>query len=352
MKRNLLSLLFSLVAVVGLRAAEALPSVNVVYFVPNDLEPSAHYHARLNDVLKAMERFYNGELRRHGARAALRFQTDPARPDQIRIFTVHGKEPHTGYPRNGGGAKAHKEVEAFFAANPGLKSSPNVLVLMPCEGPEYGPFHGWGKYCFAIDFKELDVRYHGAKGPKGQKFAKYYGGIAHELGHALGLPHNHATRSDEKAFGTALMGAGNYTLSASPTFITSASAKILEVSDSCRLDKCPEAPSRHVLKEAKPTVTQGEGTARIQGRLPVPNDIHALIAVWDKDTWEGVNNNYDAETFVVPVAADGSYDFTFPKAELFPGRTPHVQVQLRYIYKDGTQELYRHTLDPKPENEK
>lgn len=344
-------LLALLGAVSGLRAEAVKPSVNVVYFVPSDLQPSTNYHARLNGVLKAMTRFYNEEMRRHEAKAELRFQRDPARPDQIRIFTVRGKEPHTGYPRNGGGAKAHKEVEAFFKENPGLKASPNVLVLMPCEGPEYGPFHGWGKYCFAIDFAALDMRNHAADGPAGKKFAKYYGGMAHELGHALGLPHNHATRTEERTRGTALMAAGNYTLSHAPTFITPASAKILEVSESCRLDAVPAKPSRHVMQEAKPTVEQGEGTVRLRGKLPVPNDVHALIAVWDKDTWLGVNNNYDAETFVVPVAADGSYDFTFPKEELFPGKTPYVQVQLRYIYKDGTQELYRHTLDPKPEKE-
>lgn len=351
MKQIPLMLLALMCVVPSLRAVEAKPAVNVVYFVPSDLQPSTNYHARLNGVLKAMSRFYNEEMRRHEAKAELRFQRDPARPEQIRIFTVQGKEPHTGYPRNGGGAKAHKEVEAFFAANPGLKASQNVLVLMPCEGPEYGPFHGWGKYCFAIDFAALDMRHHAAGGSAGKKFAKYYGGMAHELGHALGLPHNHATRTDGRTRGTALMASGNYTLSDAPTFITPASAKILEVSESCRLDAPPERPSRHVMRNAKPTVEQGEGTARLYGKLPVPNDVHALIAVWDKDTWLGVNNNYDAETFVVPVAADGSYDFTFPKTELTPGKTPYVQVQLRYIYEDGTQELYRHTLDPKPEKE-
>lgn len=335
----------------GLAAAARQPAANVVYFIPSDLRASENYHARLNAVLRAMQKFYDGELARHGSAARLRLQTDPARPDQIRIFTVHGKEPHTGYPRQGGGMKAHKEVEAYFAANPGLKSAPQTLVLMPCEGEEYGPYYGWGKYCFAIDFSELDVRYLGAKNPKGKKFAKYFGGMAHEFGHAFGLPHNHATRSDEKARGTALMGHGNYTLGDSPTFLTPASAKILEVCDVFRADPKPATPSRHILRETQATFEKTPQGVRVRGKVPTPNDLHALIAYYDKDKWAGVNNNYDAESFVVPIAPDGAFDLLMPFAEIHPGKTPHAQAQLRLIYKDGTQELLRHTLDPKPAKE-
>ncbi len=332
-------------------ATDRLPAANVVYFIPNDLQPCTNYHARLNVVLHEMQRFYNDELERHGSKARLRFQSDPARPDQFRIFTIHAKEPHTGYPRNGGGPKAHKEVEAYFKANPGLKDGDQTLVLMPCEGPEYGPYHGWGVYCFAIDYSELDIKFRGVKGPKGQKFSKYYGGMAHEFGHALGLPHNHATRNDEKAYGTAIMGGGNYTLGSSPTFLTEASAKMLEVADCARPDPKPERRSKHVMKDVAVTFEKTRHGVRVAGKLPVPNDIHALIAVYDKDEWLGVNNNYDAETFVVPIAADGRFDYIMPYAEIHPGRTPYVQAQLRYIYKDGSQELLRHTLDPKPEKE-
>ncbi len=332
-------------------SAAKLPAANVVYFIPSDLRPCTNYHARLNVVLREMKAFFDGELRRHGSPARFRLQTDPARPDQIRIFTVHGKEPHTGYPRNGGGAKAHKEVEAYFAANPGLKDGRQTLVLMPCEGPEYGPYHGWGVYCFAIDYSELDVRFRGAKNPKGKKFAKYFGGMAHEFGHAFGLPHNHATKSDEKAFGTAIMGEGNYTLGDSPTFLTAASAKLLEVADCSRPDPMPAKPSRHVMGADGATFEKTPQGVRVRGKLPVPNDLHALLAYYDKDKWAGVNNNYDAESFVVPVAPDGSFDFLMPLSEIHPGRTPYVQAQLRYVYKDGTQQLLRHTLDPKPEKE-
>lgn len=332
-------------------AAERLPAANVVYFIPSDLQASANYHARLNKVLHAMEDFFNSEFKRHGSPARFRIQRDPARPDQMRIFTVHGKEPHTGYPRGSGHAKAHKEVEAYFAANPGLKDAPQTLVLMPCEGEEYGPYCGWGKYCFAIDFAELDVRFMGAKGPKGQKFSKYFGGMTHEFGHAFGLPHNHATKSDAKAYGTAIMGGGNYTLGSSPTFLTAASAKILETTEASRPDPVPGRPSKHLMKDVAVTFEKTPQGVRVRGKLPVPNDVHALLAYYDKDKWSGVNNNYDAESFVVPVGKDGAFDFTMPQSEIFPGKTPYAQAQLRYIYKDGTQELLRHTLDPKPEKE-
>lgn len=39
----------------------------------------------------------------------------------------------------------------------------------------------------------------------------FVGGVCHELGHALGLPHNMERPDEQKAFGTALMGSGNRT---------------------------------------------------------------------------------------------------------------------------------------------
>ncbi|MEG2810787.1 MAG: hypothetical protein RR889_09105, partial [Akkermansia sp.] len=91
------------------------------------------------------------------------------------------------------------------------------------------PFYGMGKICFALDYPDFDLKHIGQATKEGQLLTKWYGGLAHELGHGLNLPHNHATKSLQDKFGTALMGAGNYSFGKNPTFLTPASCALLNV---------------------------------------------------------------------------------------------------------------------------
>lgn len=92
------------------------------------------------------------------------------------------------------------------------------------DNPGGVPFYGMGRYCFALDYPAFDIKHLGQPTKEGRLLTKWYGGLAHELGHGLNLPHNHQTTSDGKKYGTALMGAGNYTFGTSPTFLTPAAA--------------------------------------------------------------------------------------------------------------------------------
>ncbi|MFT5123023.1 MAG: hypothetical protein ACI9TH_004291 [Kiritimatiellia bacterium] len=58
----------------------------------------------------------------------------------------------------------------------------------------------------------------------------YIGGIAHELGHGIGLPHNNGTPEEKSWAGTSLMGGGNHTYRAevwggkNPSFLSQSCA--------------------------------------------------------------------------------------------------------------------------------
>lgn len=85
-----------------------------------------------------------------------------------------------------------------------------------------------GRYCFAWTTPPSTSSTWDSRPQEGRLLTKWYGGLAHELGHGLNLPHNHQTTSDGKKYGTALMGAGNYTFGTSPTFLTPASCALLD----------------------------------------------------------------------------------------------------------------------------
>ncbi len=64
--------------------------------------------------------------------------------------------------------------------------------------PAEFPFTAWGRNCFALDYPAFDIKHLGQKTREGRLLTKWYGGMAHELGHGLNLPHNHQTASDGK----------------------------------------------------------------------------------------------------------------------------------------------------------
>ncbi len=344
--RRLLALLLTLPALAAAAPAPAGddgPTLNIVYLVPTDFGPLPGYRERLGKILLEMRDFYNRELARNGSPARLRMPIDPE-TGLVALEEVRGSRPLSGYPYEGGWKAALPEVQAHLEAHPRPDRSDRTLVIIPTHKDKPGvPFYGLGKYCFALDYEGFDYKDCGQDTPAGAKFKPWYGGMAHELGHGLGLPHTHATRTQAKTLGTALMGAGNRTLGFAPTFLTPGDCAFLESSPPCRVF----AP--RPLRKAEgfaPQVRRWQGTVRVSGRLPEGCSVRRIVAAYDKDDFGGVNDNYDAESFVVPFDASGRFDFAFPIGEIHPGRTDKLQIQLRLVHDDGTIELIRRAPDP------
>ncbi len=318
------------------------PMLNVIYLVPTDFGPLPAYRERLGRILLELRDFYNRELARNGSPARLRMPIDPA-TGLVALEEVRGSRALAGYPYEGGWRAALPEVQAYLEANPRPDRSDRTLIIIPTDkdNPQV-PFYGLGKYCFALDYEGFDYKDCGQRTPAGEKFKPWYGGMAHELGHGLGLPHNHATRTQARLFGTALMGAGNRTLGFSPTFLTPGDCAFLESCPACRV--FDPRPLRKAGDAFVPEFRRWQGTVRVSGRLPEGCSVRRVVAAYDKDKFGGVNDNYDAESFVVPLSPDGRLDFAFPMDEIHPGRTDDAQIQLRLIHDDGTVEIYRHTL--------
>lgn len=362
MFKRLLSALFFFVllgTVSGISAAEVtVPDVlkdrialkktaqqlNVVYFLGSDTEPVPDYERRLSELLLYLQQFYGREMQRHGY-GARSFGLDIKSPGRVNIIEYKAKNPAAHYPyENGGGWKAAQELEEFFKANPDRKKSQHTLVIMPTwndekngpDNPGGVPFYGMGRNCFALDYPAFDIKHLGQKTREGQLLTKWYGGLAHELGHGLNLPHNHQTASDGKKYGTALMGAGNYTFGTSPTFLTPASCALLDACEVFSVTPAQKFYEGRPEVEIKDTAISFKGDQiLISGSYKSPQTVKALN-VYVQDPPYAVNQDYDAVSFSQRLGKkSGKFSMKIDKKELDGLTNNEFRISLMFILANG-----------------
>lgn len=301
--------------------------VNVVYFVGNDMEPTADYQRRLSELLLYLQQFYAKEMARngYGNRA---FGLPMKENGEVDITLIRAKGPHTDYPYSGGGAnKCLAELNEYFTAHPEKKLSSHSFIIMPTwqdggnsdANPGGVPFFGYGTNCFALDYAGFDIIHLGQPTTEGKLLTKWYGGFAHELGHGLNLPHNNGTSSQNAALGTALMNCGNYTFGQSPTYLTPSSASILDRSETfAKAGNTAPYYQNHTAPEVKGLTIVYDGD-----NIKLELDCRAGVVVnaYVQDPPYVVNQDYDAVAFRVEAsgeATDGMQHMaaSMPLAEL------------------------------------
>ena len=318
--------------------------LNVVYFLGSDTEPVPDYERRLSELLLYLQQFYGREMQRHGY-GARSFGLDIKSPGRVNIIEYKAKNPAAHYPyENGGGWKAAQELEEFFKANPDRKKSQHTLVIMPTwndekngpDNPGGVPFYGMGRNCFALDYPAFDIKHLGQKTREGQLLTKWYGGLAHELGHGLNLPHNHQTASDGKKYGTALMGAGNYTFGTSPTFLNPASCALLDACEVFSVTPAQKFYEGRPEVEIKDTAISFKGDQiLISGSYKSPQTVKALN-VYVQDPPYAVNQDYDAVSFSQRLGKkSGKFSMKIDKKELDGLTNNEFRISLMFILANG-----------------
>ena len=318
--------------------------LNVVYFLGSDTEPVPDYERRLSELLLYLQQFYGREMQRHGY-GARSFGLDIKSPGRVNIIEYKAKNPAAHYPyENGGGWKAAQELEEFFKANPDRKKSQHTLVIMPTwndekngpDNPGGVPFYGMGRNCFALDYPAFDIKHLGQKTREGQLLTKWYGGLAHELGHGLNLPHNHQTASDGKKYGTALMGAGNYTFGTSPTFLTPASCALLDACEVFSVTPAQKFYEGRPEVEIKDTAISFKGDQiLISGSYKSPQTVKALN-VYVQDPPYAVHQDYDAVSFSQRLGKkSGKFSMKIDKKELDGLTNNEFRISLMFILANG-----------------
>ncbi|KLU07454.1 putative transmembrane protein [Rhodopirellula islandica] len=290
--------------------------VVVVYFTPRDRPPAANHSSRIRRIVEETAGFYERELKRHGfanrSMHVLRNQRG-----QVDIIDVVGEETDYDKPD---GRRIREEVIPVLRQR-GIDADASVLLLF-CNLMDYdpvaskishhSPYYGGGNHlsgtAWQCDSEILDPRRFRDPTPIrdgeygritiGRHNSIFIGGVIHELGHALSLPHCRQ-RPDEAERGTALMGAGNRTYAqqlrgeGKGTFLTQTHALRLAAHPVFNrqvprsIHDRPATDFKHLLVSAGPRRSV-QVAGQVSGTLPA----HAVVAYFDPDG----GGDYDATT--------------------------------------------------------
>lgn len=335
------------------------PPLRVVYFVPADREPLPGYHERLDRVMTEVQRFY-----REGMQAAgygpQTFTLERDDQGRLRLYLVRGRYPMREYGRNDA-AKVRREVKEALTQH-GIDADRETIVifqvLLAWEGDratEVGPYVGGGNHlggtAWVYDDERLDPRLLPSKEPGGyyngpcslgQFNTHYIGGVAHEMGHAFGLPHDCETNADRPVRGRSLMGGGNHTYGRElrgegpGTFLSDASAMQLAYVRPFageRLDARVPPTCRLTALDAE----FEQGRVVLSGSVEARPAAFGVIALNDGDSPPA---DYDAVGWTAKVDEQGR--FRVEVGELRPGRS---QLRLRVCHVNGAVSVFPFDYD-------
>ena len=347
-------------------------ALRVFYWTPADRTPAENYQKRLTGIVTHIQGFYRREMERHGF-GSITFPLENTANDGLKIHLIKGQKATKAYGPKAGDTIRRECIPAIKAA--GLNPKDETFLIF-CNLSDWdakkGTFshrspilgigsHRGGVAC-VVDSPHLHIaglsdtetkitdKRHGVVNG-GKHHSILIGSIAHELGHALSLPHNRAHSHNGQKDAFVLMGAGHQAygrelrdLEAGPRLTFANALRLASHPLFSRSQKAVDIQPHCIYNER--TITAKDKSFLFSGRISANVPVYAIIAYLDP---EG-KGDYDA-SFVTTIP-DGKGRFTLDCHHLTPGKQATLRLlschvngatcQRSYTYavaKDGTPEM-------------
>lgn len=315
-------------------------NLNIVYFVASDRDTNAFYHQRLSKIFIESQHLVTKWMKYWGFGDLTYGILKDERKGLVKIHLVRGKLASDAY-KDGMDANIKKEVDEYFTANPGLKTSEHVFIISAVqEKLDQGellknsvPFYGTGKYAYALDYPGMKQESLGTGGMVGEKATVYIGGLLHEMGHGINLPHNGPTKSQsaDPAFGMTLMGSGNYTYGKSPTFISKFDCAILASGQlTAKTYKTFYEPVTTTITNL--AASYSGDNILVSGKFTSTGTV-SNIAFYHipEDNAQG----YTALTWTIAPAADNSFSISMPVSDFHSKGNFNYELRIYFMHTNG-----------------
>jgi len=369
--------------------------VYIVYLNPADRECLPDYQERLDRVMTEVQTWYRDEMERNGF-GPMTFPLERDADGRLVIHVIKGTRAYAL-----GEEITSVEMRDNQVKGPMLKKGIDIeqdhIIIFAnsvfVSGTEEEKIlHSSSAYCgggsnksgtaWATDAELLDPLNLPKKTPRildggirpytlGGYNVTYIGGVAHEFGHALGLPHNEQTEEQLDELGYTLMGSGNYHMFGeragqdTGAFLSKAHATILsshplfkrntddidvDADAVCKFHEIAFAPGKSKPIPSVPEDEASEAVAApeggrvseyvITGRVESAPRAYAVVAYHDLMHF---HSDYDATSWVDTVDEDGRFEVHV--GALKPG---DYELRIRcYLVNGDKRELrYQFTLGP------
>jgi len=321
--------------------------LHVIAWRTKDRDFAPAHRERLDRILTHIQDFYRGEMERHGlGPRTIRLDRDP--DGRLVVHDVVAAGTYADYEGRDGGrirdecrpALREKGIdidrETIMIFTNLAEWDPDALTFRH-KSPYYAGGDHRGGTAWQLDSPELDIANLPLKAPLvrdgqygrislGKHNSIFIGGIAHELGHALGLPHCQE-RDDEAVRGTALMGSGNRTYG--DELRGEGKGSFLTLAHALRLASHPQFSGslkgmrlepRAEFIDLEARTSEDARSFTVRGRVAGSIPVYAVVGYLDP---EG-HDDYDARTVTAIPAADGRFELAC--TPLVPGKAGSLRI--------------------------